>query len=573
MAKGQSESKSKLISKYSELIIYGILFLVLVATVFVININLATSSQQLTNQIYIATKQQEFWQKAYRNLLATQTSIIEYTALKEEIGFINPELYEKLLTLNDTKSITQLSKNVASEDSLISEKVLTISSKLDLVYENFESYKLAINEFSKTVELLQNGGEQSIDGQSIAIDQVTNEDAIKHIQNISIIWNFTKDLIKEFTQTDQAGLPDENILSNVVDFTITKDQSIQQSNRSFIVTLGTLAANRVDNLLTIQIGALILSIIVFVAMAVRLAISLRKQDEIIRESQSQLIQSEKMASLGQMVAGLAHEMNTPLGFVRNNVEIVEENEKEFSETHKSIKAILAHLLKGNYENLEKEVPRAVQKIKQIDGVGLFEENAMMLDSSLKGLDRIQELIVNLKNFSRLDESAEQMANINDCLDSTLVIAHHILKRHVTVHKQYSQIPEIVCSPAQLNQVFLNIISNAAHATEEKGQGNLTLKTWTEKEYVVIKISDDGKGIPESIIKKIFDPFFTTKPVGQGTGLGLSISRKIIEEGHNGKIEVKSEVGKGTDFIIYIPLKIVEKDDSISVFQENDTLIK
>jgi signal transduction histidine kinase len=564
--------KDKLSSKYSELILYGVVFLVLVATVFVVNINLATSSQQATNQIYLATKLQENWQTSYRHLLATQTSIVEYTALKEEIGFSRGDVYAEIEFITDPKSIEQISERYASEDTLLSERVLGVSKKLQNVYTSFTTYTQSIAEFDKTVQVLNDGGELSLDGQSYSIEQVSDEIAKKHINNIYVMWTFAKDFIKELTQTQPNTLPDQNLLSSAIDFAITKDQSIQSSNRGFIVSLGSIAANRVDNLLLIQIGALALSIIVFTAMSVRLAVSLRKQDDIIRESQSQLIQSEKMASLGQMVAGLAHEMNTPLGFVRNNVEIIDENEKEFIQAHNKIKVILNHLVKGNYDNLEKSLPDTIQKIKHIERVGLFDENATMLQSSLEGLDRIKELIVNLKNFSRLDESAEQMANINECLDSTLVIAHHLLKRHVTVHKQYAQIPETVCSPAQLNQVFLNIISNAAHATEEKGQGNLILKTWAEKDEVVVQISDDGKGIPKQIIDKIFDPFFTTKPVGQGTGLGLSITRKIIEEGHNGRIDVKSRPGEGTDFFIYLPLRMIDKVDTTNVFHSEDAII-
>jgi signal transduction histidine kinase len=152
------------------------------------------------------------------------------------------------------------------------------------------------------------------------------------------------------------------------------------------------------------------------------------------------------------------------------------------------------------------------------------------------------------------------------LDSTLVIANHILKRHMTVVKDYGQVPDIVCAPAQLNQVFLNIITNAAHACEDKGEGTLRLKTYTEKNDAVVQISDNGKGIPQEVINKIFDPFFTTKPVGKGTGLGLSISRKIVEDGHNGRIAVKSKVGVGTDFFIYLPLQ-AKKTQEASVFKE------
>jgi len=274
-----------------------------------------------------------------------------------------------------------------------------------------------------------------------------------------------------------------------------------------------------------------------------------------------------MASLGQMVAGLAHEMNTPLGFVRNNIEIIRENDREFQEAIVASTAVLKSLVAGNYSEVEKQIPATLEKLKNIEKIGLVDENAMMIANSLEGLDRMQELIVNLRNFSRLDQTATQLANINQCLDSTLVIANHILKRHMTVVKDYGKIPDIVCAPAQLNQVFLNIITNAAHACEEKGEGVLRLKTFVEKNEAVVQISDNGKGIPPEIINKIFDPFFTTKPVGKGTGLGLSISRKIIEEGHNGRITVKSNVGHGTDFFIYLPMQ-GRQEKAEKVFSES-----
>ncbi|ACF13197.1 integral membrane sensor signal transduction histidine kinase [Chloroherpeton thalassium ATCC 35110] len=570
---GKQKSEGQLFSKYTELIIYGVLFLLLVAAVFVVNINLAGSSRKDTEQVFCATKQQEYWQKAYRNLLTTQTTLVELTALKEEIGFYDTTLAIQIKPMLDPNALSLLSDKLSARDSLLSAKVEQIAEKLRLIDTTFASYRKAVLIFDKSIEVLINGGELKINNQVYEIDQVIDERARQFIQAISSTWaTYRKNLFK-FIDQKEHRLPDENLLISAVDFSITKDEFIQSNNRNFIVALGELATERVDSLLLIQVGALVLSILVFSAMAVRLTISLRSQDKLLHESQTQLIQSEKMASLGQMVAGLAHEMNTPLGFVRNNIEIIGENERDFLSALEKSKKILNHLVNGKYENLKKDIPEAVEIIKNIDKVGLIDENKTMLDSSLQGLDRIQELIVNLKNFSRLDQTADQLANINECLDSTLVVAHHLLKRHVTVTKEYSQIPEILCAPAQLNQVFLNLISNAAHATEEKGEGKLLIKTWAEKDYLVVQIADNGKGIPQDVINKIFDPFFTTKPIGKGTGLGLSISKKIIEEGHSGKIEVKTKVGTGTDFYIRLPLRTHAEASSEQVFQSTDMVLK
>lgn len=524
------KDNQQLTFQYTELVIYGVLFLLLVAAVFVLNINLSNESRRDTEQIFCATKQQEYWGRAYRNLLKTQTTLAEYE-----------------LVIDDS---TQL--------ALAEQKRATIDT-------SFRLYRHSIEIFDGTVKALDKGGKIMLEGAEYEIEAVKDDRARKYILDIANRWYPRADsLIGIAHQYEGTRKLNSDMLLAAIDFAVQNDELILADNRDFIVKLGELAAERQTRLQTIQVIALIASIVVFAVMAVRLTISLRKQAKIIQESQSQLVQSEKMASLGQMVAGLAHEMNTPLGFVRNNVEIIRENEKEIQAAFHSANAVLKDLVKGNYAEVEKTIPETIKKLDELEKIGVVDENSMMLESALQGIDRIQELIVNLKNFSRLDQSMMQSASVNECLDSTLVIANHILKRHVTVHKEYGQLPNILCAPAQLNQVFLNLITNAAHAIEKKGQGNLWLKTYmsSKADEVVVQISDDGTGIPKEILNKIFDPFFTTKPVGQGTGMGLSISKKIVEEGHKGRIEVKSTVGKGTDFFIYLPMKTEIKEEKV-----------
>lgn len=524
------KDNQQLTFQYTELVIYGVLFLLLVAAVFVLNINLSNESRRDTEQIFCATKQQEYWGRAYRNLLKTQTTLAEYE-----------------LVIDDS---TQL--------ALAEQKRATIDT-------SFRLYRRSIEIFDGTVKALDNGGKIMLEGAQYEIEAVKDDRARKYILDIANRWYPRADsLIGIAHQYEGTRKLNSDMLLAAIDFAVQNDELILADNRDFIVKLGELAAERQTRLQTIQIIALIASIVVFAVMAVRLTISLRKQAKIIQESQGQLVQSEKMASLGQMVAGLAHEMNTPLGFVRNNVEIIRENEKEIQAAFHSANAVLKDLVKGNYAEVEKTIPETIKKLDELEKIGVVDENSMMLESALQGIDRIQELIVNLKNFSRLDQSMMQSASVNECLDSTLVIANHILKRHVTVHKEYGQLPNILCAPAQLNQVFLNLITNSAHAMEKKGQGNLWIKTYmsSKADEVVVQISDDGTGIPKEILNKIFDPFFTTKPVGQGTGMGLSISKKIVEEGHKGRIEVKSTVGKGTDFFIYLPMKTEIKEEKV-----------
>lgn len=277
----------------------------------------------------------------------------------------------------------------------------------------------------------------------------------------------------------------------------------------------------------------------------------------LKSSQAQLVQSEKMASLGQMVAGIAHEINTPLGYVRNNVEMV-------NSVFGQLGAALA-----DYEKLmdlmttdapdENAVNAQIERVIATraglgQGTVLLDDTAALLKDTVFGVDQIKDLVVNLRNFSRLDQARVAEVSLNDCLEQTLVIARNVIKDKVEIIKRYGTLPPVRCSPSQINQVLLNIISNAAQAIEHD-QGRLLLKTETVPGWALISIQDNGKGIPRENLKKIFDPFFTTKPIGHGTGLGLSISFQIIQA-HGGEIKVGSEVGRGTKFVISLPLEPV-----------------
>jgi signal transduction histidine kinase len=188
--------------------------------------------------------------------------------------------------------------------------------------------------------------------------------------------------------------------------------------------------------------------------------------------------------------------------------------------------------------------------QDLESSKLLEDTEALFGDTLFGADTIKELVINLRNFSRLDAAKVAEVNVNDCLDQTLVIANNVLKNRVEVIKRYGEVPRVACSPSQINQVLLNIMSNAAQAIEHE-QGKLLLKTEAEAGWVRISIQDNGKGIAPENLEKIFDPFFTTKPVGQGTGLGLSISYQIVQA-HGGTIQVASVLGQGTRFVISLP---------------------
>ncbi len=271
----------------------------------------------------------------------------------------------------------------------------------------------------------------------------------------------------------------------------------------------------------------------------------------LKESQTQLVQSEKMASLGQMVAGVAHELNTPLGYVKNNVELLRELSAPLfllAETQ----AALADCLGDpacTEERLAWALEQAASAREQAAPELVLEDLNQLFNDTLYGLGQIAELVVGLKDFARLDRAMSEEVDLNDCIRSALVIARNSIKDKAEVVSQLGELPRIACAPSQINQVLLNLLTNAAQAID--GFGQIQLKTWADEAAVFVSVQDNGRGMPSEVRARIFDPFFTTKPVGQGTGLGLSISFKIIQD-HGGVIRVASEPGRGTRFLLRLP---------------------
>jgi signal transduction histidine kinase len=271
----------------------------------------------------------------------------------------------------------------------------------------------------------------------------------------------------------------------------------------------------------------------------------------LKESEAQLIQSEKMSSLGQMVAGVAHEINTPLAYVKNSLGQVSEKLPAIGAALVHCENLLGFLKSGDdAEGLSREFQQSTNHIGTLRQQQVIEELSELVKDGLFGTGQVSEIVANLKDFSRLDRNKVSHSNLNDCLNSTLMLAKHQLKT-VTVNKRFGEIPEITCSPSQINQVFLNLVTNAVQAMPGE-RGTITLTTRKEGEGVAIDVEDNGAGIPSDVLSKIFDPFFTTKEVGKGTGLGLSISYKIIQQ-HGGRIDVESTPDVGTKFSVWLPL--------------------
>lgn len=269
------------------------------------------------------------------------------------------------------------------------------------------------------------------------------------------------------------------------------------------------------------------------------------QAELIKKlgvAQSQLLQSEKMASIGVLAAGVAHEINNPIGFVNSNLNSLQRY------------ALSLLRLLDAYEAREGALPThdqaEIARLKtEVDADYLRDDLEPLLRESLDGLDRVKRIVQDMKDFSHVDGGDLEHANLESGLDSTLNVVWNEVKYKAEVTKAYGGIPPIDCFPSQLNQVFMNLLINAAHAIEERGR--ITLRTGHDGGHVWVEVEDTGKGIPEELLGRIFEPFFTTKAVGKGTGLGLSLSYGIVQK-HGGQIEVASEVGKGTRFRVVLP---------------------
>ncbi len=274
--------------------------------------------------------------------------------------------------------------------------------------------------------------------------------------------------------------------------------------------------------------------------------------QMLEGTQSQLLQSERMASVGQLAAGVAHEINNPIGYVHSNLNSLAryvEDIMQLVATYEALDPLIAASDAQAAATVNEHKERIELEFIRTDLRGLLAE-------SQQGIVRVEKIVKDLKEFSHVGESEWQIVDIHAGIESTLNVVAHDLKYKAELVRDYAKTPWIECLPFQLNQVFLNLLINAVHAIPD--QGVITITTRSDDKELTVSVSDTGKGIPQNVINRIFDPFFTTKPVGQGTGLGLSVSYGIIQR-HGGRIEVVSEVGWGTTFTVHLPLRRVDSE--------------
>ncbi|MHB8121238.1 MAG: two-component system sensor histidine kinase NtrB [Desulfuromonadaceae bacterium] len=272
----------------------------------------------------------------------------------------------------------------------------------------------------------------------------------------------------------------------------------------------------------------------------------RKQSErILQQMQGQIIQQEKMASIGQLAAGVAHEINNPMGFITSNLTSLGKYAAKLDEY---IAALLQSLGSCPDHQGMAEIDALRQKLK-VDYI--ISDVCELVNESLDGANRVQRIVQDLKSFSRVDQVESRQVSLNELLETTINIAWNELKYIATLERDFGAIPEILCYPQQLNQVFLNLLVNAAQAMEK--QGAIVVRTWGDNDSVFVSVADTGKGMPEEVRQRIFEPFFNTKEAGKGTGLGLSISADIVRK-HGGTITLESQAGVGTTFTVMLPIK-------------------
>ena len=483
--------------------------------------------------------------------------------------------------ITENQNIQSLQTQVQVLEELLfvyEQSALEQSQKLEKALEELESQAKQLKTSEKALKSLESILENMGDGLVVVDHQgksIFFNPASEKLLNI----NLRNNSLNDYTETNHFYLPDFTTTYHIEELPWVKAIQGEEINAAEICLLAT--ANNSELCLSVNAqpfrdenNIVQGSVVVFrdVTHRNKIELSLRqsnlelenKAQELeqtlteLKTTQTQLIQSEKMSSLGQLVAGIAHEINNPVNFIYGNISHLQGYMEDLLS--------LADLCQVNSSNLAQEI---IDKLAEIELPFIKEDLSKLLNSMGLGVNRIKNIILSLRNFARLDEAELKSVDLHEGMDNTLVILNNRLKDKanfelIQIIKEYGKLPQVECYVSQLNQVFMNILNNAIDALYEKMETNpelveiepsqikiITLQV--DKNLVRIRIIDNGMGMSEETKKQIFDPFFTTKPVGKGTGLGMSISYQIIVKNHQGKIDCISELGKGTEFIIEIPI--------------------
>lgn len=272
---------------------------------------------------------------------------------------------------------------------------------------------------------------------------------------------------------------------------------------------------------------------------------LQESYELLQKQQTAMLQNEKLATLGTLAAGMAHEINNPLAFVKSNIESLTQYHASYARFTTFVNSISSHL--------PEEIQSQLKALQQEEDIEFIQDDLPeLMSDTVEGLTRVRDIVMNLRSFARTQSTDRCTANLVEGIQSTLKLLHSELNNDVSLKLDLQPVQDISCNPNELNQVFLNLIINAKQATEGLERPTIAISSSTVQSEIIIKISDNGQGMSEEVLKEVFVPFFTTKPVGEGTGMGLSIAYGIIKD-HNGEINVSSVEGKGTVFTIKLPI--------------------
>ena len=339
---------------------------------------------------------------------------------------------------------------------------------------------------------------------------------------------------------------------------------ILTANASKTIALESVKQGAQDYILKEQIENMQLS------MSLRYAIERKKSEESLKkaqheveeayrelkETQAQLVQNEKLASIGQLAAGVAHEMNTPLGFISSNIQTLKSYINKFKDIHQEVIQLCDQIGQSESQPIQGKVDEIQSMHQKLKIDFILEDAHDLVDESQEGLDTVAEIVQSLRDFTRIDQAESYSEyDLNHAWESTLVMAKSELK-NIDVETRLGEIPSVYCNPTQINEIFLSVTRNAIEALETNSQDapKLTIQTSLAGDRVICKIQDNGPGIPDDILAHVFDPFFTTKAVGAGKGLGLSSAHDIIVAKHQGKIDIETCVGQGTTVSIELPIR-------------------